>query len=47
MSNDQQHKIDTLGKLDLLQENTIRELDFYNKRQADLEKKLQEQQRVL
>ena len=41
------HKIDTLGKLDKLQENTIRELDFYNLRQEELNKKLEEQQRVL
>ena len=41
------HKIDTLGKLDKLQESTIRELDFYNLRQEELNKKLEEQQRVL
>ena len=42
-----QHKIDTLGKLDKLQATTIRELDFYNQRQTELNKKLEEQQRVL
>ena len=42
-----QHKIDTLGKLDKLQETTIKELDFYNQRQEELNKKLWEQQRVL
>ena len=37
------HKVDTLGKLDKLQETTIRELDFYNARQDELKKKLEEQ----
>ena len=37
-----QHKIDTLGKLDKLQAHTIRELDFYNQRQTELNKKLEE-----
>ena len=41
------NKIDTLGKLDKLQQSTIRELDFYNNRQTELNQKLQEQQRVL
>ena len=33
--------------MDKLQETTIRELDFYNARQDELKKKLEEQQRVL
>ena len=40
-------KIDTLGKLDELQETTIKELDKYNNRQEELKKRLEEQQRVL